>query len=328
MPKPQYPDDPYPEEDSYEETEPGDPVEAAEEPLFRLVSGEGDGFMLGMAAGDTAGGASSLGYSAITEQVTIIAYELIEHRRLDHDRLVQRLLELDGADDGERVFRGESRELRAWLAQAADGTPEPVPGRSLDAAPRAVPLGVAFRRDPEAVLAESIRLGRLFHSDASTVAAGVIAAAAAAASCFAQVGRDFINGTAEAVLPHIETLAAGLERPERLEHLDADFEKVLAGIGVISGPEAVARLDGAEDDPLSLLLAGLMVSAQGDVKFHLPVEQAARIGGSPLAATVGGWMGARLGIRAWPWAYVNDTWFAAVPTKSQTCPSPTPWSTT
>ena len=311
MPKPDYPDDVY-EEDFYDEDEADDEVEPAEEPLFRLVSGEGDGFMLGVAAGDTAGGASTLGYSAVTEQVTLIAYELIQHRHLDHDRLVEKLLELDGALDGERVFRGESPELRAWLDHAASGRASPVPGPSLDAAPRAVPLGVAFRRQPDAVIAEATRLGRLFHSDASAVAAGVIAAAATAASCFAQVGRDFIAGTAEAVLPHVDAIVEGLERPERLEGLAANFDHALAGIGVLSGSEALARLDGDEDDPLTLILAGLMLSAQGDVRYKVPVEQAARIGGSPLGATVGGWMGARLGIRAWPWAFVNDTWFAEI----------------
>ncbi|MFQ5522089.1 MAG: ADP-ribosylglycohydrolase family protein [Acidimicrobiia bacterium] len=311
MPKPEYPDDTL-EDDLYEDGEPGEVVEPAEEPLFRLVSGEGDGFMLGVAAGDTAGGASTLGYSAVAVQVTIIAYELIEHRQLDYDRLVRALLELDGAFDGERVFRGESPEFRSWLDKAGTGQPLPVPSRSLDAAPRGVPLGVALRRQPEAVIAESVRLGRLFHSDASTVAAGVVAAAAAAASCFAQIGRDFITGTAEAVVPHIETIAAGLEEPQRLERLAADFDRALAGIGVSSGPEALARLEGDEDDPLTLVLAGLMLAAQRDVRFHLPVEQAARIGGSPLGATVGGWIGARIGIRAWPWAFVNDTWFAEI----------------
>ena len=43
-------------------------------PLYSLVAGEGDGLMLGV----TAGGAWELGYSAITEQVTVIAYQLIE----------------------------------------------------------------------------------------------------------------------------------------------------------------------------------------------------------------------------------------------------------
>ena len=43
-------------------------------PLYSLVAGEGDGLMLGVAAGDAAGGAWELGYSAVTEQVTVIAY--------------------------------------------------------------------------------------------------------------------------------------------------------------------------------------------------------------------------------------------------------------
>ena len=48
--------------------------------VFSLVAGEGDGLMLGVAAGDAAGGVWELGYSAVTEQVTVIAYQLIETR--------------------------------------------------------------------------------------------------------------------------------------------------------------------------------------------------------------------------------------------------------
>jgi ADP-ribosylglycohydrolase len=171
---------------------------------------------------------------------------------------------------------------------------------------------VVHRKDPQTVIAEAIRLGQLFHTDASTVAAGVVAAAAVAASCFAQVGRDFITGTAEAVLPYVDTIGTGLEDPQRLGRLEEDFDRVLSGLGTLSGFEALERVGGDGGDPLDLMLAGVMLAAQGEVRYHLPVEQAARIGGSPLGATVGAFMGARLGIRAWPWAFVNDTWFAEI----------------
>ena len=79
------------------------------------------------------------------------------------------------------------------------------------------------------------------------------------------------------------------------------------------GDEALAVIaDGRDPSPWDLVGAGLLLSAPVVDRSHLPVEQAARIGGSPLAAMVGGIVGARVGIRAWPWAFANDTWFAEI----------------
>ncbi len=58
--------------------------------------------------------------------------------------------------------------------------------------------------------------------------------------------------------------------------------------------------------------AGLLLSAPIVDRPHVPIEQAGKIGGSQLAAMVGGIVGARVGIRAWPWAFANDTWFAEI----------------
>jgi hypothetical protein len=58
--------------------------------------------------------------------------------------------------------------------------------------------------------------------------------------------------------------------------------------------------------------AGLLLAAPVIDRPHVAIEQAAKIGGSPLAGMVGGIVGARVGIRAWPWAFANDTWFAEV----------------
>lgn len=280
--------------------------------LFSLVAGEGDGYMLGMAAGDTAGGAWELGYSSITEQATVVSYQLIQHRHLDREALIRGLRELDGGEDGDLVYRAESAHFRTWLDRAAAATPVPEEEPSIDAIARACPVGVAFRRDPDALVAEAAALGKLFHSDAGSVMAGVVAAAAVAASCFAQSGLDLISGVADSVLPAIPNMSIGLSGVERLDHLEADFAAAMGGVGVVSGQEALDLLGGEQDDPIQMALAALLLVAPVSDRYHTPVEQAARIGGSQLGAAVGAMIGARVGIRAWPWAFANDTWFAEI----------------
>ncbi len=288
------------------------PGEESSTPRFSVVAGEGDGFMIALAAGDTAGGAWDLGYSAATEQVTVVAYELIPKRSLDLEALVTAFVDFDGGEEEEPVFRAESPELRAWLDRAGAGRPLPGPERSMDAAIRATPLGVAYRRDPERLVADTIALGRTFHTDAGTVAAGVISASAVAASCFAQSGLDLIAGVGETVAGAIEEIAATCEHPQRLESIPAEMKAVVNAVGVTSGVEAMATVGGDVADPVQLTLAGLLLAAPVASRHHLPIEQAARIGGSPLGAVVGAIVGARVGIRAWPWAFANDTWFAEI----------------
>lgn len=285
--------------------------ESSSEALFTVVAGEGDGFMLGMAAGDTAGGAWELGYSAVTEQATIVAYETIVHRTIRPDELVAALLEMDGAGEEEAVLRAESPELRMWLDRGHTGQPVPGVEASLDAAARAPVLGVAFRREPERLLAETIALGRLFHRNAATVVSGVMTAAAVAASCFAQSGMDLIAGVAETTgeaLRHLDDL----DGAHRLTTLPDHISALLPEVGVSAGEQALAAVGGDGDDPIQLTLAGILLAAPVAHRHHVPIEQAARLGGSRLGAVVGAIVGARVGIRAWPWAFANDTWFAEI----------------
>lgn len=287
------------------------PTKPSSEALYTVVAGEGDGFMLGLAAGDTAGGVWELGYSATTEQATVVAYELIANRSLDLDRVVSSLLEMDGANQEEPVLRAESHELRMWLDRAHGGVPVPGEERSLDAAARAVVLGVAFRREPDRLVAEAVRLGRLFHRDASTVASGVAAAAAVAASCFAQSGMDLIAGVSES-MARASDLLGDLDRADRISTLPTQIAGLVSAVGVVSGDEALELVGGQRDDPMQMILAGTLLAAPVAHRHHVPIEQAARLGGSRLGAVVGAIVGARVGIRAWPWAFANDTWFAEI----------------
>ena len=289
-----------------------EPTEESSQALYTVVAGEGDGFLLGLAAGDAAGGAWELGYSAATEQATVIAYQLIANRELNGEGLVKAFLELDGSQGDEPVYRNESPEFRRWLDRAHAGAAVPGQEPSLDAAVRGTVVGVAYRQEPESVVKRSTSLGRIFHSDAASVAGGVVVASAVAASCFAQSGLDLIAGVGEAVGPHIAEIGNGLEGEERLDGLDARIHALIDHVGVTSADEAREVVGAEDDDPLSQVLGSLLLAAPVAHRHHVPIEQAARLGGSRLGAVVGAIVGARVGIRAWPWAFANDTWFAEI----------------
>ncbi len=282
------------------------------EPLFTLISGEGDGFLLGMAAGDAAGGAWELGYSAVTEQATVIAYELIQHRRIDPGSLQAALMELDGSRDEEPVYRSETDSFRTWLVGMKAGSPQISDRPNLDGVARAPVVGVAFRKNPDLLISETVALGRMFDRDASSLVATLIASTASAASCYAQTGRDLIAGVAEAVLPVVEHLGPHVTGEERLDGLSRRFSQMIANVGVTVGEEALAVVGGQASDPVQAVQAALLLAAPASERFHLAVEQSARIGGSSLGAFAGAVIGARIGIKGWPWAFANDTWFAEI----------------
>lgn len=281
-------------------------------PLFSLVSGEGDGFMLGLAAGDTAGGTWELGYSALTEQATVISYQLIETREVDADRLVAALGELDGLGGDEPVLRSVSPHLRGWLDRAASGRARPSTESSTENLVRTVPVGAFFRRDADELIGHAAGLGRVFNQDSPSVTAGVIGACAVAAAAFGQSGRDLVAGVAEAVLGAMPNITTGTTPSERVEDLERVLSDVMERVGPIEGDFALQAVGGSVEDPLAAAAAGLLLAAPVSDRPHVAVAEAARIGGSVLGAFVGAVVGSRAGIRAWPWAFANDTWFAEI----------------
>ena len=270
--------------------------------------------MLGLVAGDTAGGAWELGYSAVTEQATVIAYQLIDPVDFDIAQIEHAIRELDGSDVEEPVYRAESPHFRAWLSRGAGGSPAPESEQSLDGGARAVPVGVALRKEPEELARAVLELGLLFHSDPASVATGVVTASAVAASCFGQAGKDLVAGVVESM--QVASRSAAMPANgwgERWGQLIDEVNGLMDFVPSFDADGALAAVgSGPAPGPWELLKAGLLLAAPQVDRPHVPVEHAARIGGSPLAAIVGGIIGARVGIRAWPWAFANDTWFAEI----------------
>jgi len=270
--------------------------------------------MLGMAAGDSAGGAWELGYSAFTEQAVIVAYDLIEFGKFDPVRVGEAMRELDGAGGETPVYRAESPQFRQWLDRAGegpDGLPDPP---ALDHASRSVALGVFNRKRPERLVRDVVSLGRALHGDAESILCGGVFAAAVAASCFGQSGKDFLAGVSEATGSVLTALdEAGARGLSQFTGAAEEIRGMIGLVGITEGPRALEAVEaGADPGPWDLTRAAILICAPPAERDHVPIEQAARIGGSALGSAVGGVMGARAGIRAWPWAFANDTWFAEI----------------
>lgn len=267
--------------------------------------------MLGLAAGDTAGGAWKLGYSAFTEQATVISYHLIENRSIRQDTLTTALLEMDGAD-GEAVYRAETAEFRDWLDHSAGGSSVPPAVPTVENVVRSLPVGAAFRRDADEVVRASVELSSMFTSDAASVIAGVIGASSVAAAAFGQSGRDFVAGVSETVLGAAAGLGSNTAGLGRVEQLEQELHDAIEHVGVSTSDAVVEVVGRVDNDPLKTAVAGMLLAAPMLEMPHRAIEEAARLGGSALGAFVGAVVGARVGIRAWPWPFANDTWFAEI----------------
>src|SRR5690606_20387659 len=130
--------------------------------------------------------------------------------------------------------------------------------------PRATPLGVAFRKEPAAVLEQTLELARVFDRHAVSIASYLVGATATAASCFAQSGRDLIAGVAEALGP---TFAGLGDAPggDAVRGLERRITGLIPSVGITDGEEALAAVGGRE--PIDLLLAGLLLAAPVNDRF-------------------------------------------------------------
>ncbi len=285
------------------------------EALQSLVHDEGAGALLSAASGDVAGGLVVGGYSAVTQVATVVAYHVMVNDGIDRTRLAQELIVLDGHPPGTRTYRRPSSELRQWLDAAHTGDPIALDGPSSEPATRMAAVGVWFRRDPERLVSTAIEVGRLTHLDASSVALGVGAAAAVAASSLAMYGSDLLFGVSETV----ESAIRLMERDEfRFSGIGEAAElpgRIRAKAGLVGEPpeEAVRSMSG-DNGPtgLDVALLGIVLGSSLIASPVRLIEVAAMSGGSELGAIAGSIVGARVGLGRWPWRVPNETWFAEI----------------
>ena len=282
-------------------------------PLFSLLNGEGAGAMLAAAAGDVAGGTSALGYSAVTQQATVLAYHLLRNDGVDRQGLIDDWLELAADGESPSLYRSPSESFSSFLIAARAGEGSATAQPSAEPAARIHPVGVWYRRDPAKLVAAAIAASRITHSDATSVLGAAAVAGAVAASCFAQSGRDLLAAVAEVVERCLGEIGDDDVSFSRLEDARAWHRELRELIQSRDATETVAGLAGrGTGSPGHLLMLSILLAAPVGVEPYRQVEQAASWGGTELAAIVGAMVGSRVGIRSWPWVVPNDTWFAEI----------------
>ena len=271
--------------------------------------------MLAAAAGDVAGGNSPVGYSAITQQATVVAYHVLRNDGVDRVLLADEWKELGADAENPSVYRAPSDSFRAWLDAVSRGEGAATVEPSSEPAARVYPIGVWFRRDPERLVNAAISTARITHIDASTVVGAAAIAGAVAASSFAQVGRDLLQGAAEL----IERALAEIGREDYLFSRMDDARLLPSQLrevaGWVTGPGADLLKRVIDQGPPSAAEAPLIaiaLASSPSVEPYRLIEVAASVGGSDVASMVGAMVGARVGLRLWPWVVPNNTWFAEI----------------
>ena len=274
---------------------------------------DGAGALIAAAAGDVAGGADPVTYSAITQTATVVAYHLLTNDAIARDELATELVELAGGGGGRFTYRMPSKALDEWLDSSRAGTPSASPWPSSEPAARAVPIGVFFRNRADDLVRAAITSSRVTHIDAATAVVAAAVAGAVAGSCYAQSGADLVLGAAETA-----------ERACRLIEEEAyRFGDVPDASAVVDRLRGAARSTGSEPQEIVEALVGsrrpegvdgaILGIVVGAASFSEPIrliEAAADSGGSEVGAVTGGIVGARSGLVQWPWRVQNDTWFA------------------
>ena len=129
----------------------------------------------------------------ITQQATVVAYHLLRNDGVDRALLGEEWKELGADAENPSVYRRPVRRASsAWLEATSRGEGAATVEPSSEPAARVYPVGVWFRRDPDAA-DECRRLGCEDHPHRRFDGGGAAAiAGAVAASSFAQVGRDLV----------------------------------------------------------------------------------------------------------------------------------------
>jgi ADP-ribosylglycohydrolase len=271
--------------------------------------------MLAAAAGDVAGGNSAVGYSAITQQATVVAYHILRNDGVDRVLLGEEWKELGADAENPSVYRSPSDSFLAWLDAISRGEGAATVEPSAEPASRVYPVGVWFRRDPGRLVTAAISVARVTHIDASSVVGAAAVAGAVAASSFAQVGRDLLQGSAELIERTLGEIGKEDYLFSRIDDARGLPSRLREAAGWVTSPAIDLLKKVVEEGPPSASekpLVAIVLASSPSIEPYRLIEVAASIGGSEMASMVGAMVGARVGLRLWPWVVPNNTWFAEV----------------
>jgi hypothetical protein len=271
-----------------------------------LIVDEGAGGMLGLAIGDVA--ARRRGYGTGTQAATIVAYHLMEHGELVPPALLASLVELWETDGG--VYADPSGWLEDYLRSAADGHLLTSAAPTVEPTAWAVPIGIWFRDDADALVDAAATLASMSTTDAASIASTVAVAGAVAAGAIAMSGWDFVLACAETAERAVGMLGGGVSNVAGASRVAGALRRMSRFVG--KPPAVIAQV---LDDVVPALHGPLVaIGSAADVAETAPmiVESVARSHGPAGSAVTGAILGARLGLRRWPWRVPNETWFAEI----------------
>ena len=282
----------------------------------RTADGGGAGAVLGAAAGDVLAAGQDRVYGFLTQLNVITSYHLLRWGTVDPNRLGDEYASLAFPDRGSDVYRAAPPWFRAWLEEQRRGSPSPMPFENAGAAARMVPVGVWFRKDPVALVEETIRAAMITHTQEGTVVAACAMAGAIAGAAFGQSGRDLVFGAAE-VAKRAETrvvdIAGTVASPAGSPPLSLLLRHAAQLVGA-SSREISEEIRSWTPNALAVgaVVTAIVLGAPILERPSVGVREAVGVESEPreVAVMAGAVVGARVGPHRWPWQVVNDLWFA------------------
>jgi len=267
----------------------------------------GEGALLGAAAGDMLVSGTRRAYGATVQQMVITAYHLLRSQPVEGETIAASLLEFAYPPDGRAsVYRSPSPWLAAFIEEAKLSPPTPMPFSNPGAAIRTVPVGVWFRKEPQALIEGAVETVRATHTRPESAIAGSVVAGMVAAAGYGQSGRDLVNGAVEVARRAERTLEVSTLVPAMLD-------RTAALIGGSAKDVSVEVLSwGSNDTEADVIAIVAALASRASEEASVVVRNAAGVvsHAEAVAPLVGAVVGARSGLHKWPWPLPNDLWFA------------------
>jgi hypothetical protein len=136
-----------------------------------------------------------------------------------------------------------------------------------------------------------------------------------AASCFAQVGRDLLQGSAELIERALAEIGKEDYLFSRMDDARDLPSRLREAASWVTDPSIDLLKKVVDEGPPAAserAIVGIVLASSPSIEPYRLIEVAASIGGSEMASMVGAMVGARVGLRLWPWVVPNNTWFAEI----------------